>query len=764
MLLGSTIARFVARRQSAILLFGFFLSDINLVHYTVEQNQVIQHSSGHARIIAVAGSGKTQTLTAYVCARLAAGVPARRILVLMYNKSAQLDFQRRLVLQSSLTESQLPNVRTFHSLGYKLCERLVEQGHMPRFKRELLKDREIEQALWRILRSIADPTLAEDILARKKKWVEPLVAFIEQVKSTLESPSLVFERSGLPKSCELFIEAFDHFEDWRAQSQQLTFNDLLYEPAIRFQREPTIAKHFSAHMDEIIVDEYQDINPTQQYLLDVLHGERGQVIVVGDPDQTIYEFRGSRPSLLTHSFSETYGSVTDYQLSNTFRFGDNVSLLANQVIAGNYQVDHPRTQCFSHNSTPNTAVEAIVSDDSASAALVSIQQWAETRPLTEVAVLNRLWSNSVRLELLLLAENIPYRLDNNTMVLERHELKPFRVLFQLASGEAAHWSVAIKRAAWQALLTQPFLKVKKTVTDMLMKTLVSNAKGWGQALRNAIPESLSKYQAEQLLERARWIEKAERGNANAYELTVGWTQATDYYNALKDNAFSVAQVDDQIATVKAFSKFLRQNNWLASETTEHLAELLRRKRDNKGDGVLISSIHKAKGREWPLVIVPELNGRYFPYEPEHEMASPSSLASERRLLYVAITRAQEKLILLLPKETSEQPQSPFLPMDFVKGLPSLFQAIQSQQADVSLPRLMHRPSVEHYINCLNSSLKVDWTLGHSTDTLVGQTISHPSLGIGQIVKESSTRLSIHFLSENKIREFERSVVLPLIKF
>jgi DNA helicase-2/ATP-dependent DNA helicase PcrA len=734
------------------------------VQYTSEQNQIIQHPTGHARIIAVAGSGKTQTLTAYVCARLNNGVPAKRILILMYNKSAQQDFQRRLTLQSGIAQSALPNVRTFHSLGYKLCERLVDQGNMPSFKRELLKDGEIEQALWRILRSLADATLAEDILARKKKWVEPMVAFIERVKSTLESPAAVFEQTGLPKSCEIFIEAFDHFEDWRAQNQQLTFSDLLYEPAIRFRREPDVAAHFAGHMDEIIVDEYQDINPTQQYLLDALHGGRGQVTVVGDPDQTIYEFRGSRPSLLTHTFSEQYDSVTDYQLSNTFRFGHPISLLANQVIAGNYKADLPRIQCFSHDSTPDTKIEAIQDDDSASAALASIKQWGESRPLTDIAVLNRLWSNSVRLELLLLAENIPYRLDNNTMVLERFELKPFRVLFQLASGQIASWSPAIRRAAWQALLTQPFLKIKKAITDTLLKNLVPYNKGWGQALRNAIPESLSTYQAEQLLERARWIEKAERGSASAYELTIGWVQATDYFSALKDNAFSVAQVDDQVATVKAFAKFLRQNNWPASETTDHLAELLQRKRDSREGGVLISSIHKAKGREWPLVIIPELNGRFFPYEPEHELARASTLASERRLLYVAITRAQEKLVLLLPSESSEQPQSPFLPSDFVEGVATFFQAVDSQQTDISLPRLMHRASVEHYVQCLNVPINIDWRLGHSQHSLIGQTISHPSLGVGQITQENSERISIHFLTEQKVRQFERSIVLPLIKF
>jgi DNA helicase-2/ATP-dependent DNA helicase PcrA len=437
--------------------------------------------------------------------------------------------------------------------------------------------------------------------------------------------------------------------------------------------------------------------------------------------------------------------------------------LANQIIAGNYTTDQSRTQCFSHPSTPFTNIEAIRCSDSASAALSSIKEWAQTRDLADIAVLNRLWSNSVRLELLLLSENIPYRLDNNTMVLERHELKPFRVLFQIANGQSLHWSEKVKRAAWQVLLTQPFLKIKKSIIDSLVKELTPFSKGLGQALRNAIPDSLSKYQAEQLLERARWIEKAERANILAFDLIAGWVQATDYYDALKDNAFSVAQVDDQIATVKAFARFLRQNKWPASQATDHLAELLERKRENHSEGILISSIHKAKGREWPLVIIPELNGRFFPYEPEHELSSAGSLASERRLLYVAITRAKEHLVLLLPAETSDQPQSPFLPIEFIEGLEPLFRAIETDADTVSLPSLMHQPSVEHYLACSKKNLAIDWEFGALPDSLVGQTISHPSLGIGQVTKESRHRLWIHFLKEQSVREFDRDIVIPLIK-
>ncbi len=730
------------------------------MQYTSEQTNIISHRDSHARIIAVAGSGKTQTLTAYVNQRLQQGANPKRILVLMYNKAAQLDFQRRLL--SIVTKGdEIPDIRTFHSLGYRICQTMVRQGHMPSFDKKLLTDTEIEPIVWRLLRQLANSDIAEDILSRKKKWVEPAVAYFELVKSSLQTPEVVFEETGLPESCKLFIEVFYHFEDWRAQQQKMTFSDLIYEPVQRFIREPHLAKQFAGHMQEYIVDEFQDINPVQSYLLETLHGGIGQVMVVGDPDQTIYEFRGSKPSLLTNDFSDTYGDVTDYQLSHTFRFGDRLSVLANQVIAHNYTNNDKRTFCVSHTSVPDTLVKRLPVADCAQTALQCIQTWRQSRRLSDVVVINRLWANSARLELLMLANSIPYRMDNQQTVLERYELRPFRVLFQIASGNAFQWDTKTKRNAWQVLLTQPYLKIKKSIVDDLISVLSTKKQEWGRELRNAVPSQLSKYQSEALFERARWIEKAERAQVDAAAVVYGWIQSTEYFNALKDNAFSAAQVDDQIATVKAFATFVRQSQWSLSHSAEKIAELAARKTPDSDDAVLITSIHKSKGREWPCVIIPEVNSRFYPYQPDSEFSLPASVESERRLLYVAMTRAIEELVLLTPTIESDDYSSPLIPDGYVDGLDAFLSFLTDDEAQ-KIPANMNQESLAYYAQ-IKGKAAISWDVSSvSSDGLEKMIVSHPTLGMGQIVRESESRLWIQFLKNSQLREFDRNIVLPLL--
>ncbi|TCS44072.1 DNA helicase-2/ATP-dependent DNA helicase PcrA [Reinekea marinisedimentorum] len=723
---------------------------------------MIQHAGGHARIIAVAGSGKTQTLTAYVHNRLQSGADPRRMLVLMYNKAAQLDFERRLK-QVAGRGAVLPDVRTFHSLGYRICQTLVQRDYMAAFDKDILQDSDIEPVIWRILRNLADADIADDILTRKKKWVEPAVAYLELVKSSLATPEQVFESTGLPASCKLFIQAFYEFEDWRSQHHKMTFSDLLYEPVLRFKNEPDIAAQFAGHMAEYLVDEFQDINPVQEYLLKTLHGGKSDILVVGDPDQTIYEFRGSDPALLTTGFSNSYQGTSDYQLSHTFRFGDTLSLLANQVIAGNYAADSPRIQCVSHQSAGTTRVQREACGDSAQAALTCIRNWQASRPLKDIAVINRLWANSARLELLLLANAIPYHMDNQQTVLERYELRPFRVLLQIAAGETAQWDARARKQAWQVLLTQPYLKIKKSIVDELISRLAGVSREWGQALRNAIPNTVSKYQSEQLFERARWIEKAERAQGEASLVLYGWLQGTDYLASLKDNAFSVAQVEDQVATVKAFVSFVRQSRWPLAQGAAQLTELMNRKTPANADALLITSIHKSKGRQWPCVIIPELNSQFFPYQPEGEMMIATSVASERRLLYVAMTRAAEELVLLTPADDSTLMPSRFIPDAYVDGLAAFEAALGNGSAAPELPGDMHRPSVEFYARL--KGLPVPAWQQRSLkkgEELVNQVVSHPKLGVGQIIAESKNRITIQFMRHGE-REFDKQIVLPLLQ-
>merc|ERR1712000_66274 len=103
------------------------------------------------------------------------------------------------------------------------------------------------------------------------------------------------------------------FEDWRRQQRRISYADMIYDPVMAFVYQPDVAAHFGGHMQWILVDEYQDINAIQQKFLEVLYGGRGSVMVIGDPDQTIYEFRGSRPEFIVSGFRESMGEVKSIQ-------------------------------------------------------------------------------------------------------------------------------------------------------------------------------------------------------------------------------------------------------------------------------------------------------------------------------------------------------------------------------------------------------------------------------------------------------------------
>lgn len=731
------------------------------MQYTPEQQAIIHHAGGHARIIAVAGSGKTQTLTAYLHQRLQQGANPKRLLVLMYNKAAQLDFEARLRVAQSTP--QLPDVRTFHSLGYRICQTLMRQGDLPNFDQKLLADGEKEVILWRLMRETAAPDLADEILSKKKKWVEPMMGYLERVQSTLETPQQVFEQSGLPDECRFFIQVIDQFERWRQSANRMSFADLLREPVLLFLQKPELAQQFSGHMDEIIVDEYQDINPVQQALIDVLRGDRAQLMVVGDPDQTIYEFRGSKPALLTHGFSKSLPNVTDYTLSHTFRFGHRVSVLANQVIAGNYDGNEQRTLCVSHASTPPTEVGLIHTQENAQAAINQIKQWCKMRPVTDIAVINRLWANSARIELLLLCENLPYRMDNQQTVLERYELRPFRVLFEIAAGAPATWGAYERRNAWQTLLSQPYLKIKKAIVDEILASVTHSSGPLGKALRDAIPSKLSNYQSRQLEDRARIIDKAERAKASAYEVVQGWTQVTDYYSAIKDNAFSAAQVDEQIATVKAFATFVRQRKWPLIQIAAELTLLGEQKPNDDEPAILITSIHKSKGRQWPCVIIPEVNNRFYPYQPEGDFSTHSGDQSDRRLLYVAATRAIESLVLVVPETDNPAETAPLMPHDFVNGLAPFVQHLQgATQQSPNLPAGMEQATVNAYAK-RQGVTPPNWAQPKKIiSDWAGEAVEHPHLGRGLVLRESSKRMVIRFEKDGREREFDRALVLPLL--
>lgn len=758
---------------------------------TPEQLQVIAHKAGHARVIAVAGAGKTTTLTHFIAARLQEGVAPRRMLVLMYNRAAREDFEQKL--QRLLPRQPLPEIRTFHSLGLRIYQRLISQGLLPQYQPKFLSDSEIEPLLWRMLQQLADEETRQDILSQRKKWVETALNFIELVKAGLDSPEQVFTQSGLPKECQIFVPLFHQFEQWRKRQQRISYADMLYDPIQLFMRDEALAAQFGGHMGWILVDEYQDINAIQQQLLHILHGKRGSVMVIGDPDQTIYEFRGSRPEFIVQNFQQQMQQVSDYQLPHSFRYGHQLSLVANHLISHNSE--RAPVLCLSHDSTPCTEVTLHETENEVATQLTLIREQALKRPLEDIAVIHRLWALSAPLELALLQANIPYQLQHSQSVLDRWELHIFWLLLEMAAGQFQKRSPQQRYEAWLHILTTPYPKVKRALLEHIAQRMALVDDHWGEALAGLVPDELSRWQAQQLLARAEVISDAELMEIPAHRLLQSYVDSAELIEGIRDSAFSSQQVEERLQTIRAFIRFMRDSQQTSVNAWDYLQSLKAQRlaqKNQAGRGVHLTSIHKSKGLEWPVVLIPGFNAQYFPYAPEGEFSNQASEESERRLLYVAMTRAQHQLHVLAPKRLMKpSAQANECPSRFkaeccFEHSQAIAQAIEQQREHVELNPL-HGPSApwwQHYCARVGQKLSITMAdlpqsamrkalLGYPPErnTLVakkfnqapsGRVVHHVELGEGQVVSETERHIKIRFGQDSQARTFDKAIVASLL--
>ncbi|KUJ80245.1 ATP-dependent helicase [Microbulbifer flavimaris] len=733
---------------------------------TEEQRAIAEHPGGHAKIIAVAGSGKTTALLHYVKNRLAGGVAPQRMLVLMYNRSAREDFARRL---TALVEGKTPTVQTFHSLGYRLYQRMIGNGHIAPANLTPLPQSTVQLQIWRAIEQCAPPEELEEIRARKQSEVEAAEFFIDYTKTILSGDLSAFQELKLGDEYLYFLKVFRSFEEWRRSQQAVTYADLIYDPAILLSLCPEIAEQYGSHFEDILVDEYQDINAVQHFLLQVVYGKSGNVIAIGDPDQTIYEWRGSKPGYLLRYFDGDFPPSNVYQLSRTFRYGHELSLAANHFIQHNRE--RADILCISPESGPETTVN-LHAGDNESRWLVNHLRRRQKQggPLSEVAILVRLWSVAAPIELALLAANIPYRSANRKTVLSRRELRPLFWSLNIASGRFAELPAERRRRGLYEWLTAPHIRIPRRVLEPLCASLSRQDGNWGQRLYELVPADLSQPQAKRLKQRAALLQECERWRGTGGELLRRQLGELDYLSGIADDSFTRQQGEERQQTVLAFCQYLDRLRQSPAEVLTHLQELQRQHQEGEqgdADAVLITTMHQAKGLEWDQVIIPALNQHNMPYQPQRDFSTPASLESERRLLYVAMTRARRELLLLTPgipakPGEAEEAQRPSLFIEEMQ-LPlcrtlksALEQRPQTLQSEVPVTRLGLR-----YLEALGYSPEVEAPVAPARRPDAGESIRHRKLGHGRVVKWEGERLVILF-SDSVTRRFDWERLQPFL--
>lgn len=613
---------------------------------TEEQRAVIEHEGSHALVNAVAGAGKSTTLVEHIARRVQLGADPRRIIAIQYNKSAQVSMQHKL--KERLEGVDAPQARTFHSIGNAMLKRLVELGAMPAAKFE------------------SDPSVAADLQRRaiRAAWkasygsdaypsqdqIEGFSQFVTRVKADVRPAADVFRAGGYQIDCQAYIPAIAGLDQLASERRIYFFDDMLAATYQCLLAHPELWSHFRDRLDFVAIDEFQDINPVQYALLFGIVGQRAECMAIGDPDQAIYSFRGSDPVFINDHFLRDYEGASVYRLTNTFRYGHETALIANHIITNNTLRDDKITVAAPGN--PDTRVIQLPQrPNEPSGLLMHVEEAHRQKQLRRQAVLVRYYSQSVPYEIELAAAGIPFHVYGREPLALIPEIACLIGAMCLAED---YWVVpnALRERFLSAMVHAPSIFATKEVLRAA-GVAMANAMAHGQPVSEGLFNLASRGDIdnnrlrERLRDRANVIRLMEAGGLRGKrpsKVIDAYLNFTNFRQQLSSSAASEAQSAEIEQNINA----LQQMASRFSSTTE-LLDILgplaghEQNRPPEGDHLPILSIHRAKGLEWHKVYLPGWSALTFP-------RSYEDVEEERRLAYVAVTRAVDELVLMHPED------------------------------------------------------------------------------------------------------------------
>lgn len=642
-----------------------------MLQLTDQQRQIVAHDGGPALVFAVAGAGKTTAMVHRVERLVRERVFAPgRILVSSFNRAAVDDIGRALGTWPHCA----PVARqTLHALGLRVVRDAARLGFLPALAADAVRaGGEERQLVW----------AARD-LARKRGLLDgdeldgldeqDLLNYIGVCKGNLRYANLA--AAGLPPAArrvagqaeappELphYLELYALHEELRVERGWLTFDDMLLLGWELLIRHDALRARWQAAYDALLVDEFQDVNLAQSEILDMLAAGHRNYMAIGDDDQTIYGFRGARTAFF-RGFARRYGAAV-YEMTDNFRCRAGHVMLANRVIAQSPE-RHPKAlvaargfggAALLRRAADETAMARQLAEDVAAAR-------AAGHSYSQIAVLVRLNAQTPLIEQALIAARIPYQLAGDEPFFRRREIDDLLKYAELAGYDAALRDGRRLSAEQGERLQICWRSVYNRPRRYLSRKLAQAAAD--AALLKGRPLSVSLTQlGEQVSERV------AAGLADLAE-TLAWLGAAlpqrpaervlaeldgrlGYQGYLAEHSGFPETGAGHAANVAAFIQYARGKGTLA-ELRAHLAalEAARAEAGPQAEAVDVRTIHRAKGLEWPAVLIPHCNAGYLPF------SGADDIEEERRLLYVAITRAQERLHLYTLHGGAARP-SPFL--------------------------------------------------------------------------------------------------------
>lgn len=472
-----------------------------------------------------------------------------------------------------------------------------------------------------------------------------VLSAVSRAKDSLMSPEEYLRQAGNDNRLVTIGKAYQMYQQRLKEAGAMDFDDLIYNAVRLFQEQPDVLAHFQKKFRYIMVDEYQDTNHAQYILVKLLAEKSGNLCVVGDDDQSIYKFRGATIENIL-SFESTFPNAKVIRLEQNYRSTKTILDAANAVIANNTErkgktlwTENPQGEKI-HTHT------AISEQDEASYIADKIQEGvAAGRKFSDYAILYRMNTQSSALERCFVKSAVPYRVIGGVRFYERKEIRDLIAYLSVINNPGDE--IRLRR-----IINQP----KRSIGDKTLAVSAEIAEQLGESLFYVICHADEfeplKRTAPKLLQFAAIIQELIAENeagVGLKELYESVLEKTGYIPSL--GSIENEEVRDRVANLQELGGNLEQYEQANGEEASlegFLEEVsLMTDIDNYNedtDAVVMMTIHSAKGLEFPVVFLPGFEDGIFPGV--QAIYNPEQLEEERRLAYVAITRAREELYIL----------------------------------------------------------------------------------------------------------------------
>ncbi|WBY64919.1 ATP-dependent helicase [Thermocaproicibacter melissae] len=477
----------------------------------------------------------------------------------------------------------------------------------------------------------------------KKISYKTIMSEISHAKDNLIGPDEYYKSAGRDPRLAKIGELYRMYQKRLKDADAMDFDDLIMKTIELFRAEPEVLDYYHRRFRYIMVDEYQDTSHAQYELVRLLTGESGNLCVVGDDDQSIYQFRGATIENIL-SFEKTFPSATVIRLEQNYRSTKTILNAANAVIANNENRKGKTLWTKNDQGKKIDAYTAASEEEEASYIADTILEGvAKGRKFSDYAVLYRMNSQSNTLERVFTKSSIPHRVLGGHRFFDRKEIRDM----------IAYLSV-ISNPNDEARLLRIINSPKRAIGEKTVATAQQIASGIGEplfyVLEHADEYEPLKRSSQKLMAFANMIRElsdaAAEGDKSLAEIYGLLLEKTGYIEALAASGEEDAQ--DRIDNVNELTSHLirfSEENGEDATLEDYLAEVqLLTDIDNydeTADSVVMMTMHSAKGLEFPVVFLPGFEEGIFPGM--QVMFNPSQVEEERRLAYVAITRAKEEL-------------------------------------------------------------------------------------------------------------------------